>query len=253
MLSKFKNKSKTNEAENRQKIKNSRSQFKIYWFLSNKSEYVVYILLYCRLQSRSQDFAKGRGGFFGNLIQLKTNLTQIFISLKLDSGGFSVKIRWSPKKKVLHRNSKVFVGRNQKFKGFFPAEYWWSPNKKKKRSSPKFKGFFQPKSEIQGFVSGRNQKLKGFFRPNAGDLQQKKGLHRNSKDFSCRNQKLKGFFWPKSGDLQKIGLHRLWVSSWTKKLHYSGPNNAKSFTTSAPKSLWGGLFSFLEKNRPQKH
>ena len=151
------------------------------------------------------------------------------------------------KKKVLHRNSKVFVGRNQKFKGFFPAEYWWSPNKKK-RSSPKFKGFFQPKSEIQGFVSGRNQKLKSFFRPNAGDLQQKKGLYRNSKDFSCRNQKLKGFFWPKSGDLQKIGLHRLWVSSWTKKLHYSGPNNAKSFTTSAPKSLWGGaVFIFGAK------
>ena len=123
----------------------------------------------------------------------------------------------------------------------------------KKSSSPKFKGFCRPKSETQGFVSGRNQKLKGFFRPNAGDLQQKKGLHRNSKDFFCRNQKLKGFFWPKSGDLQKIGLHRLWVNSWTKKLHYSGPNNAKSFTTSAPKSLWGGeLFSFLEQKSASK-
>ena len=53
----------------------------------------MYILLYCRLQSRSQDFAKGGGGFFESLIQPKTNLTQIIISLKLDSGGFSVKIR----------------------------------------------------------------------------------------------------------------------------------------------------------------
>ena len=34
----------------------------------------------------------GGGGFFGSLIQPKTNLTQIFTGLKLDSGGFSVKI-----------------------------------------------------------------------------------------------------------------------------------------------------------------
>ena len=55
----------------------------------------MYILLYCQLQSSSQDFAKGGwgGGFFGNLIEPKTNLTQIFIRLKLDSGGFTVKIR----------------------------------------------------------------------------------------------------------------------------------------------------------------
>ena len=33
MLSKFKNKLKTNEAENRQKINNSQSQLKIYWFI----------------------------------------------------------------------------------------------------------------------------------------------------------------------------------------------------------------------------
>ena len=53
---------------------------------------------------------------------------------------------------------------------------------------------------------------------------------------------------------KKKGLQRLWVSSRTKKLHYSGLNNGKSFTTSAPKSRYGGgQFSFLEKNRPQKH
>ena len=36
MLSKFKNKLKTNEAEHWQKIKNSQSQFKIYWLLKLK-------------------------------------------------------------------------------------------------------------------------------------------------------------------------------------------------------------------------
>ena len=91
--------------------------------------------------SRSQDFAKGGGGFFGSLMQLSMNLTQVFISLELDWGGFSVKIRWSPNK----------------------------------------------------------------------------------------------------------GLHRLWVSSRTKNLRNSGPNNGKSFTTSATKSRWGVAFIFGAK------
>ena len=39
---------------------------------------------------------------------------------------------------------------------------------------------------------------------------------------------------------KKKGLHKLWMSSKTKKLHNSGPNNGKSFTTSVPKSRWGG-------------
>ena len=138
-------------------------------------------------------------------------------------------------KKGLHRNSKVFFGRNQKFKGFFPADCWWSPNKKK-RSSPKFKGFFRPKSEIQGF-----------FWPNASDLQQKK------RSFP----KFKGFFLPKS-EIQSVFLAEIrWSpknrSSPTlgellnQKLHHSGPNNGKSFTTSAPKSLWGTVFIFGAK------
>ena len=59
-----------------------------------------------------------KGGFFGSLIQPKTNLTQIFISLKLDWGGFFVKLGDLKKKR-------------------------------KKVSSPKFKGFFRPKLEIQ--------------------------------------------------------------------------------------------------------
>ena len=75
-----------------------------------------------------------------------------------------------------------------------------------------------------------------------GDLQ-KKGLHRNSIVF----------FRPKSGDLPKAkGFHRLRLSSRTKSLHYSGPNNGKSFTTSAPKSRWGVLFSFFEQKPASK-
>ena len=181
------------------------------------------------------------GGFFGSLIQPKTNLTQIFISLKLDSGGFSVKIRWSPNKKKVFteiqrffsaeiRNSRVFFGRMQVI------------FKKKKVST-----------EIQRSFPAEIRNSRFFFLAECRWSPAKKSLPRKSKGFSCRNQKFNGFFWPKSGDLQKIGLHRLWVSSWTKKLHYSGPNNGKSFTTSAPKSLWGGCFHFWSKNRSQKH
>ena len=78
----------------------------------------MYILLYCRLQSRSQDFPEG-GGFFGSLMQPKTNLTQIFIILKLDSGGFLSKLGDLKKKKVSTEIQTGFSGRNQKFKVFF--------------------------------------------------------------------------------------------------------------------------------------
>ena len=52
---------------------------------------------------------------------------------------------------------------------------------------------------------------------------------------------------------KKKGLRRLLVGSGTKTLHDSGPNHGKFFTTSALKSLWGALFNFWSKNRPQKH
>ena len=45
MLSKFKNKSKTNETENRQKNKNSQSLFKICWFLQKKESEFTHIIL----------------------------------------------------------------------------------------------------------------------------------------------------------------------------------------------------------------
>ena len=82
------------------------------------------------------------------------------------------------KKKSLHLNSKGFSGRNQVIST-------------KKKSSPKSKGIFRPKT---------------------GALQKEKGLHQYSTGFSgrnlkfkgfFRNQKFKGFVWPKSGDLQQ--------------------------------------------------
>ena len=145
----------------------------------------------------------GRRGFFGSLIQPKRNLTQIFISLKLDWGGFSVKIRWSQKKK------------------------------RKKRSSPKFKRFFRPKSETQGFFSAEcrwspikkrsSPKFKGFFRPKLGDIKKKKGLH------------------------------RLWVSSRTKKSTILVQTTASSSQLLLPNPFRMGCFHFWSKNRPQKH
>ena len=53
----------------------------------------------------------------------------------------------SKKKKGLRRNPKAFSGRNQKFKRFFQPKTG-DLQKQKKRSSPKFEGFFWPKSEI---------------------------------------------------------------------------------------------------------
>ena len=53
--------------------------------------YTYYFIVDCSRVARISQ--RGMGGFFGSLIQPKMNLTQIFISLKLDSGGFFVKIR----------------------------------------------------------------------------------------------------------------------------------------------------------------
>ena len=62
--------------------------------------WVVFLLLHFVTvdQALSQEFAKG-GGFFGSWKQQKTNLSKIFISLESDWGGYSVRIRWSLKKR----------------------------------------------------------------------------------------------------------------------------------------------------------
>ena len=144
---------------------------------------------------------------------------------------------------------------------------------KKKRSSPKFNGFFRQKSEFQGF----------FFRPNTGDLQakKKKGLHRNSKGFSGRNQKFKGFIWPNAGDLQQKKvfpeIQRVFPAEIRNSKVFSGRNQVISKNRSSPTlgellnqknplfwskqrqvfhnfgsqiSLGGGCFHLWSKNRP---
>ena len=60
---------------------------------------------------------------------------------------------------------------DRKFKGFFRPKLG-DLQKKKKRSSPKFRVNFRPKSKIERFFPHRITKL--------GDTQKKKGLRQNS-------------------------------------------------------------------------
>ena len=74
---------------------------------------------------------------------------------------FPPKNKWSPKKKI--KKKKVFTEFETDFstkignRTFFPPKIRWSPKKKKKkekRSSPKLRLIFRPKSEIQTFEGG---------------------------------------------------------------------------------------------------
>ena len=99
--------------------------------------------------------------------------------------------------------------------------------KKKRRSSPKLKRFFRPElSDLKKKKS--SPKLKRFFRPELGDLKKKKVF-----------TKIQSLFLTNFGCAPE------------KKLHFSSPNNSKSFATSAPQSRWG-LFSFLEQKSATK-
>ena len=99
----------------------------------------LYLLWHCRyIQARSQDSEKG-GGYFERVRSKQTTLIRIFIDLESISDGLSE--TWgemSPKAR--------------KFKAFFrPKSGDLQKKKKKKRSSPKFRVIFWPKSEIQSF------------------------------------------------------------------------------------------------------
>ena len=78
---------------------------------------------------------------------------------------FPPKIRWSPKKKkVFAKIQSDFSAKIQHSNVFFrPKLGDLQKQKKKKRSSPKFRVIFRPKSKIQTF-----------FRPKLGDLQKRK-------------------------------------------------------------------------------
>ena len=121
-------------------------------------------------QARSQDLEKGGGLFWKNkkcANDLDSNFHWSWISFRRFVQNlrrnvsekseihsfFPRKVGWSPKKKKgLRQNSEWFFGRNPKFKGFFRPKLGGLQKKnKKKRSSPKFRVIFRPKSEIQRF------------------------------------------------------------------------------------------------------
>ena len=111
-------------------------------------------------------------------------------------------------------------------------EVWYN----RKRTSPKFSLVLN--------------EINSVFLSNFGDLQEKK--ERSSPNFEeifRPKAKIRRVFLAENrwSPNKKKGLHRQCVSSRTKNLHYSGPNNGKSFTTSAPKSLWGAVFIFGAK------
>ena len=91
-------------------------------------------------QARSQDLEKGGGGYFERVRGVQTTLTRFFINLESVSDGLSE--TWGE----MSRKAR-------KFKGFFSPKL--GDLKKKKRSSPKFRVIFRPKSEIQRFFSAQ--------------------------------------------------------------------------------------------------
>ena len=112
--------------------------------------------------------------------------------------------------------------KDRKFKGFFrPKLGDLRKKKKKKRSSPKFRVIFRPKSKIRQnseWFFGRYPKFKRFFRPTLGDLQKEKKKR--------SSPKFRAIFLPIS-QVQTLegGLF----------------------------SYGGGYFPFFTENRPQQH
>ena len=120
----------------------------------------------CRRVARI--WKRGGEGYFERVRSVQTTLTRIFIDLESVSDGLTD--NWDEmfrkarkfkgflrpnlgdlqkqKKKGLRQNSGWFFGRNPKFKGFFHPKLG---DLQKKRSSPKFRVIFRPKSEIQRF------------------------------------------------------------------------------------------------------
>ena len=127
------------------------------------------------------------------------------------------------KKKGLHRNSKVFSAEIRNSRVFSGRILVIS--KQKKKVFTEIQRVFPPKSEIQGFVSGRNQKLKGFFRPNAGDFQKKKVSTEIQTGFSGRNQKFKSFF----GRMQVISNKKK-VFTKIQRVFHAEIRNSKGFS-----------------------
>ena len=118
------------------------------------------------------------GGLFLKFDTTVNKLDPNFHLFQMRLRRFFCQLQVISKKKGLRRISKGFSGRNQKFKGFFCPKTGDSKKKKKfkspwggglfsflkqksvrlqKRPSPKFRGFFWPKSQIQGVFPAKNR------------------------------------------------------------------------------------------------
>ena len=112
----------------------------------NFAYYSMLIILswrHTRGQARSQDLKKG-GGFFERVRKLQTTLTGIFIVLESESHGLS-------------ENWDGISQKTRKFKRFFSLKLGDLPPPQKKRSSPKLRRIFRPKSEIQTLFQPKNK------------------------------------------------------------------------------------------------
>ena len=122
----------------------------------------------------------------------------------------------------------------RKFKGFFRPKL--GDLHEKKRSSPKFRVIFWPKSEIQSFFPPKIR----------WSPWKKKGLRQNSEWFFGRNPKFKAFFRPKLGDLQKK------KKVFTKIEAAISSNFANSDVWGGAVFEWGGLFSIFHRKSASK-
>ena len=165
---------------------------------------------YARDQARSQDLEKGGGGgYFETVRSVQTTLTRILIDLESVSDGLS----------------EIWDEMSRKFKGFFRPKLGDLQKKKKKRSSPKFRVIFRPKSKIQTFFPPKfrwspkkKKKKKKVFAKIQGDF---------SSNFACSNVWVGALFvW---GGLFSI-FHRKSASKAQKTCDFA------YFT-----SQWGGL------------
>ena len=147
---------------------------------------------------------RGGGGFFERVRKVQTTLIRIFIVLESESHGLS-------------ENWDGISRKARKFKRFFCPK---TGDLQKKRSSPKLRLIFRPKSEIQTFFPPKNRwsqkkrslpKLRlisakignsNVFSAQKQVISEKKVFTEIETDFG-QNRKFKRFFCPKTGDLQK--------------------------------------------------
>ena len=169
----------------------------------------------------------------------------------------------SKKKKGLRQNSEWLFGRNPKFKAFFRPKLG---DLQKKRSSPKFRVIFWPKSEIQSFFpptirwspkkKRSSPKFGVIFWPKS-EIQSYSPPKKKKKRSS---PKFRVIFWPKS-EIQSFFPPKIRWSPKKKKKKRSSPKLRLLFRAiSQIQTFEGGLFSngggyfpFFTENRPQKH